>query len=50
MVASYGVLESFGLGLIAQSSLLLAGLFVCWVKVPPRIVGKIGRASCRERV
>ena len=42
MVASYGVLESFGLGLIAQSSLLLAGLFVCWVKVPPRIVGILG--------
>ena len=33
------MLDSFLLGLLAQSSLLLAGLFVCWVKVPTRIVG-----------
>lgn len=39
MVASYGLLESFALGAIAQSSLLFAGLFVCWVKVPKRLVG-----------
>jgi len=34
--------ESFGLGLLSQSSLLLAGLFTCWVKVPRRIVGALG--------
>jgi zinc transporter, ZIP family len=39
---SYGVLESFGLGFLAQSSLLLAGLFVCWVAVPKHIVGILG--------
>ena len=33
------MLNSFLLGVFAQSSLLLAGLFVCWVKVPTRIVG-----------
>lgn len=31
--------EAFGLGLLAQSSLLLAGLLVCWVAVPRRLVG-----------
>ena len=40
MLASYGVLESFGLGTLAQSSLLLAALLVCWVAVPTRIVGE----------
>jgi ZIP family zinc transporter len=34
-----GVLEALGLGLIAQSSLLLAGVMVCWVKFPQQIVG-----------
>jgi zinc transporter, ZIP family len=33
------VLEAFGLGTLAQSSLLLAGLLVCWVAVPTRLVG-----------
>ena len=33
------MLNTFGLGAIAQSSLLLAGLLVCWVTVPRRLVG-----------
>jgi ZIP family zinc transporter len=33
------LLEAFALGLVAQSSLLVAGLIVCWVKVPARVVG-----------
>jgi ZIP family zinc transporter len=33
------VLDAFALGTLAQSSLLLAGLLVCWVTIPPRIVG-----------
>jgi zinc transporter, ZIP family len=33
------MLQAFALGLIAQSSLLAAGLIVCWVKVPARVVG-----------
>ena len=33
------LLQAFGLGTLAQSSLLLAGLFACWVKVPKLIVG-----------
>lgn len=33
------VLEAFGLGLLGASSLLLAGLLACWVKVPSRLVG-----------
>jgi zinc transporter, ZIP family len=33
------VLEAFGLGLLGASSLLLAGLLACWVKVPPKLVG-----------
>lgn len=33
------MLEAFGLGMLAQSSLLLAGLFACWITVPTRIVG-----------
>ncbi len=32
-------LEALGLGTLAQSSLLLAGLLVCWVKVPTKLVG-----------
>jgi zinc transporter, ZIP family len=33
------MLSAFGLGVLAQSSLLAAGLLVCWVKVPRRVVG-----------
>lgn len=33
------LIQAFGLGTLAQSSLVLAGLFVCWVKVPTRLVG-----------
>ncbi len=33
------MLNAFGLGLLAQSSLLVAGLIVCWVTVPRRLVG-----------
>ena len=33
------MLEAFGLGLLGASSLLLAGLFACWVDVPARLVG-----------
>jgi zinc transporter, ZIP family len=36
------MLEAFGWGLLAQSSLLLAGLLVCWVKVPTKVVGILG--------
>jgi ZIP family zinc transporter len=33
------MLDAFGLGVLAQSSLLLAGLLVCWITVPARLVG-----------
>jgi ZIP family zinc transporter len=33
------MLNAFGLGALAQSSLLLAGLAVCWITVPRRVVG-----------
>lgn len=33
------MLDAFGLGVLAQSSLLFAGLVVCWLKVPTRLVG-----------
>ena len=33
------MLDAFGLGVLAQSSLLLAGLLACWVRVPTRLVG-----------
>lgn len=33
------MLEAFGLGVAAQSSLLLAGIIVCWVTVPRRLIG-----------
>jgi hypothetical protein len=36
------MLEALGWGLLAQSSLLLAGLLVCWVTVPPKVVGILG--------
>ena len=32
-------LEAFAVGVLAQSSLLLAGLVACWVAVPRRLVG-----------
>jgi ZIP family zinc transporter len=33
------ILGAFGVGLAAQASLLLAGLVVCWITVPRRLVG-----------
>jgi len=33
------MLDAFALGAVAQSSLLLAGVFVLWITVPTRIVG-----------
>jgi zinc transporter, ZIP family len=33
------MLKAFGLGALAQSSLLLAGVIVCWIKVPTKLVG-----------
>jgi ZIP family zinc transporter len=36
------MLEAFGWGLLAQSSLLVAGLLVCWVTVPTKVVGILG--------
>jgi zinc transporter, ZIP family len=33
------MLEAFGWGFLAQSSLLIAGIAVCWVTVPTRVVG-----------
>jgi ZIP family zinc transporter len=33
------LLKAFGLGTLAQSSLLVAGLIVCWIKVPTQVVG-----------
>lgn len=36
------MLEAFGWGLLAQSSLLVAGLLVCWVTVPTKVVGVLG--------
>lgn len=33
------MLDAFALGLLAQSSLLLAGLVACWVTVPARLIG-----------
>jgi zinc transporter, ZIP family len=33
------MLDAFGLGVLAQSSLLIAGLIVCWIKVPTNLVG-----------
>jgi zinc transporter, ZIP family len=34
--------EAFGWGFLAQSSLLVAGLLVCWVTVPTKLVGILG--------
>jgi zinc transporter, ZIP family len=36
------MIEAFGWGLLAQSSLLVAGLLVCWVTVPTKVVGILG--------
>jgi zinc transporter, ZIP family len=36
------MLEALGWGLLAQSSLILAGLLVCWVTVPTKLVGILG--------
>jgi zinc transporter, ZIP family len=36
------VFEAFGWGFLAQSSLLVAGLIVCWIKVPTKVVGILG--------
>ena len=36
------MLEALGWGLLAQSSLLVAGLVVCWVTVPTKVVGVLG--------
>lgn len=33
------MLDAFTLGTLAQSSLLFAGLLVCWIDIPPRVVG-----------
>jgi ZIP family zinc transporter len=33
------MLHAFGLGAIAQISLLLAGVVVCWIHVPRRVIG-----------
>jgi zinc transporter, ZIP family len=33
------LIKAFGLGTLAQSSLLFAGLLVCWITVPTRLVG-----------
>jgi ZIP family zinc transporter len=33
------VFDAFALGTLAQSSLLLAGLLVFWIDIPPRVVG-----------
>jgi zinc transporter, ZIP family len=36
------MLEAFGWGFVAQLSLLLAGLLVCWVTVPTKVIGILG--------
>ena len=33
------LIEALGFGLVAQSSLFLAGLAVCWITVPTKVVG-----------
>jgi ZIP family zinc transporter len=32
-------LEALGVGLVAQSSLLIAGVIVCWLTIPQKLVG-----------
>jgi zinc transporter, ZIP family len=36
------MLEAFGWGFLAQSSLPVAGLLVCWITVPTNVVGILG--------
>jgi hypothetical protein len=36
------MLEAIGWGVLAQSSVLLAGLVVCWITVPTKLVGILG--------
>ena len=36
------MLEAFGWGFLAQSSLLVAGVVVCWITVPTKLVGILG--------
>ena len=36
------MLEAFGWGFLAQLSLLIAGVAVCWVTVPTKVVGILG--------
>ena len=36
------MLEALGWGLLAQSSLLVAGVLVCWVTVPTWLIGILG--------
>jgi ZIP family zinc transporter len=36
------MLEALGWGLLAQSSLLVAGVLVCWVTVPTKVIGILG--------
>ncbi len=36
------MLEAFGWGFLAQSSLLVAGLVVCWLTIPTKVVGILG--------
>jgi len=36
------MLEAFGWGFLAQSSLLVAGLVVCWLTIPTKLVGILG--------
>lgn len=36
------MLEAFGWGFLAQSSLLAAGLLVCWLTVPTKVIGILG--------
>jgi ZIP family zinc transporter len=36
------MVEAFGWGFLAQSSLLLAGLLVCWITVPTKVIGILG--------
>ncbi len=35
------MLEAFGIGVLAQASLLVAGLMVCWITVPRLVVGAL---------
>jgi ZIP family zinc transporter len=39
------MLRAFALGTLAQSSLLLAGLLVCWVRIPTLLIGILAGAG-----